>query len=271
MKFRRHKTSARHKPKGSRRQRQSSPPAIPKKSIASSAPDGEAKIVKKIKKKRVSKREDEGGNTPRQFLELMNRMNKPQTTKSKDAEPTATTTTTAAEAKKAALAEIKRESGESLADFTRRVNEALPIIRAKTGVPSAAAVRQAKRREKAEANGQKPLPKKKKKSDPVEENEDDGINYSDEEEEERAYLDFKSQRSRSPDPWKKIAKRNVPKFGEVADAPPVLNAPAKKLQNVPKSAGTAAQRMLLEAERETVIARYRAMNDRKMAKLASRS
>ncbi|KAJ8099685.1 hypothetical protein POJ06DRAFT_114724 [Lipomyces tetrasporus] len=290
MKFRRHKHSSR-KVKGSRRQRQHSPPVV-KKKLDAKAEDS-AKVGKP-KKKVSRKKEEVGGNTPRAFAELMSRLNGEKFAKDAAEETgqngevdkkgmdsearkkrTRLEATVAAEKKAESDAkkrdELKMQAGESFADFTRRVNEALPIVRARSGVPSKEAVRKMKKREIAEANGQAPLRVKKKKGTSAEEKEeednDDGEDYSDEEAEERRYMELKTKRSGSPDPWKKLSRAPPPKFGEIAAAPPVLIPPSKKLLNVPKKAGPLSQRLELEAERQQVIGKYRVMVERKQGKL----
>jgi hypothetical protein len=130
------------------------------------------------------------------------------------------------------------------------------------------AIRKMKKREIAEANGQKPLRSKHKKGAAADEEEyDDGIDYSDDEAEERRYMELKMKRSSSPDPWKRLSRPAPPKFGEIAAAPPVLKPPSKYLVNVPKKAGQLSERLALEAEREQVIGKYRAMVERNQRKL----
>ncbi|KAK9468621.1 hypothetical protein V1512DRAFT_257524 [Lipomyces arxii] len=293
MKFKRHKSSTK-KVKGSRRERQHSPPAVDKTKLRAHAPD-DAKVTKpkpKPKPKKPKRKEELGGNTPRAFMHLMNRIN-PTTShtsstlantddpaerkRRKLAAKKAATRAAAEQDKEKNAAQLRADltlrPGESAADFNRRVDEALPVIKARSGVPSAGAVRQAKKRAIAEANGQKPVLTKKQrkalnKDGMLGDDDDDGEDYSDEEAEERRYAELKNKRSNSPDPWKKLTRAPPPKFGEVADAPPMLKPPSKKLVNVPKkAAGSDAERMQLEAERENVIARYRAIADRKQIKL----
>ncbi|KAK9374512.1 uncharacterized protein V1513DRAFT_415615 [Lipomyces chichibuensis] len=292
MKFKRHKQSTR-KIRGSRR-RQHSPPLVDKKKLQARTEDG-AK-VSKPKKKLPRKKDEVGGNTPRAFAELMSRLNRGIVTKdaSEESEKDGNVSKkkegdskkekkkrllAVAAAEKKARSEVrKREElkmlpGESYADFTRRVDEALPVVRAKSGVPSMEAIRKMKKREIAEANGQKPLRSKRKKGAAAEEEEeednddDDGVDYSDNEAEERRYMELKTKRSSSPDPWKRLSRPAPPKFGEIAAAPPVLKVPSKKLVNVPKKAGSLSQRLALEAEREQVIGKYRAMVERNQRKL----
>ncbi|KAK9238609.1 hypothetical protein V1525DRAFT_400535 [Lipomyces kononenkoae] len=285
MKFRRHKQSTR-RIKGSRRQRQHSPPPVGNKKLQTISEDGVK--VSKPKKKQPRRKEDIGGNTPRAFAELMSRMNKEKDDKvpreadnddktgnrktgdfRKESKKRADVVSTAdkkATSEVTKSEELKILPGESFAEFTRRVNEALPIVRAKSGAPSMEAVRKMKKRQIAEANGQKPLlTKKQKRTAAAEEDDadDDGEDYSDEEAEERRYMELKTKRSNSPDPWKKLSRPPPPKFGEIAAAPPVLNLPSKKLVNVPKKAGPLSERLVLEAEREQVIGKYRAMVGRK--------
>ncbi|KAK9358727.1 hypothetical protein V1504DRAFT_460074 [Lipomyces starkeyi] len=286
MKFKRHKQSTR-KIRGSRR-RQHSPPLVDKEKLQARTEDG-AK-VSKPKKKLPRKKEELGGNTPRAFAELMSRLNRGIVAKgaSEESEKDGNVRkkkegdsknekkrleAIAAAEKKARSEARKREDlkmlpNESFADFTRRVNEALPVVRAKSGAPSMEAVRKMKKREIAEANGQKPLRSKHKKGAAADEEEyDDGIDYSDDEAEERRYMELKTKRSSSPDPWKRLSRPAPPKFGEIAAAPPVLKPPSKKLVNVPKKAGQLSERLALEAEREQVIGKYRAMVERNQRKL----
>ncbi|KAK9354141.1 hypothetical protein V1505DRAFT_359621 [Lipomyces doorenjongii] len=286
MKFKRHKQSTR-KIRGSRR-RQHSPPLIDKEKLQARTEDG-AK-VSKPKKKLPRKKEEVGGNTPRAFAELMSRLNKGIDAKGaleesekdgnvrkKQGDPKKEKKrleAVAAAEKKARsgarkLEELKMLPGESFPDFTRRVNEALPVVRAKSGAPSMEAIRKMKKREIAEANGQKPLRSKHKKGTAAEaeEDDDDGVDYSDDEAEERRYMELKTKRSSSPDPWKRLSRPAPPKFGEIAAAPPVLKPPSKKLMNVPKKAGPLSERLVLEAEREQVIGKYRAMVERNQRKL----
>ncbi|KAK9483864.1 hypothetical protein V1527DRAFT_471782 [Lipomyces starkeyi] len=286
MKFKRHKQSTR-KIRGSRR-RQHSPPLVDKEKLQARTEDG-AK-VSKPKKKLPRKKEELGGNTPRAFAELMSRLNtgivakgaseesekdgNVRKKKESDSKNEKKRLQAIAAAEKKARSEArKREDlkmlpNESYADFTRRVNEALPVVRAKSGAPSMEAIRKMKKREIAEANGQKPLRSKHKKGAAADEEEyDDGIDYSDDEAEERRYMELKTKRSSSPDPWKRLSRPAPPKFGEIAAAPPVLKPPSKKLVNVPKKAGQLPERLALEAERERVIGKYRAMVERNQRKL----
>ncbi|KAK7203157.1 hypothetical protein BZA70DRAFT_284000 [Myxozyma melibiosi] len=265
------------------------------KSTAGSGSGAAGRISKpKPKAKKKRKREEVGGNTPRDFLMLMSRMGKSTTattatTNNSSEKKPQLTDAEKKELKKQRLEKKKREEserrekdrakeaherrkqfkmlpGETFSEFSRRVDDALPVIKAKSGVPSAAAVRRLKKQEIAEKNGQKPVRRKTKKGDPEEVLTDDGEDYSDEEKEEQRYQDLKNKRSSSPDPWLKLRKSNLPKFGEVAEAPPVLKVPSKKLLSVPKKAGSLAERLVLEAEREMVIGKYRAMVERKQWK-----
>ncbi|KAK9385590.1 hypothetical protein V1515DRAFT_574206 [Lipomyces mesembrius] len=280
MKFKRHKQSTR-KIRGSRR-RQHSPPPVDKEKLRARTEDG-AK-VSKPKKKLPRKKEEVGGNTPRAFAELMSRLNKGIDAKGaseesekdgnvrKKKEQKRLEAVAAAEKKARSearkLEKLKILPGESFADFTRRVNEALPVVRAKSGAPSMEAIRKMKKREIAEANGQKPLRSKHKKGTVAEaDDDDDGVDYSDDEAEERRYMELKTKRSSSPDPWKRLSRPAPPKFGEIAAAPPVLKPPSKTLVNVPKKAGPLSERLALEAEREQVIGKYRAMVERNQRKL----
>ncbi|KAK9458514.1 uncharacterized protein V1516DRAFT_682623 [Lipomyces oligophaga] len=288
-------------PKGPRRFRQHSPPVLgnkheirEKKKLSAGngtqiGNDLENKnenkaLVRYSAKARVKKsrkkKEAIGGDTPRAFVELMDRMNGKRThitamssqqleksEKSSKIEQKQKQRQEAIEKAQEHGEPLKIRPDESLFEFSRRVDTALPMVKGKTGVPSSEAIRRLKKRAKAEANGQKFITRKSK-SNSNDVLTDDGEDYSDEEKEEQRYQDLKSRRSGSPDPWLKVkGTLSKPKFGEVADGPPVLNPPSKKLLSVPKTAGTLAQRMVLEAERNMIIAKYRAMQERKLAKV----
>ncbi|KAK9452378.1 uncharacterized protein V1518DRAFT_425325 [Limtongia smithiae] len=249
--------------------------------------------IKQRKKVGKSMDDTKGGTTPRAFLHVLQRMGVPVPAQQagdavnggandNDTKKRTSSATESAESKKKtpmkqqtkaaaeAAAKLEREKqlrslsiqpGESFAEFSRRVDTQLPVIRARSGVPSAAAVRQQRKREKAIANGQV-FPSKSKGND-ADVDADGSVDYSDDEAEERRYQELKSKRSRSPDPWKKLTRPPPPAFGEIAEAPPVLSAPTKKTINVPKASGTLAERMVLEAERERVINRYRGIVDKR--------
>ncbi|KAK9455069.1 hypothetical protein V1511DRAFT_329726 [Dipodascopsis uninucleata] len=295
MKFKRHKMSPRHKTQGSRGR----PKSLAKAGDKTAKPTTEEQINEAfakrsalLKKKSLKKRKKEelGGDTPREFLQLMSRMDTKGKSKVDESDKSQESSDKIENKKDrkqknvqqkaikkvqklSSTVDLKIRPGESMTDFNRRVNEAIPIIRAKTGVPSAGAVRRAEKRERAIVNGAK-LPsllskKSQTTTNPGDTDIDDAtaerlLGFEDEEDEERTYLEFKSKRSRSPDPWKSLSRPPAPKFGEVAEAPPQLKALTKKLPNVPKSAGSIAQRMILESERDRVIAEYRAKQKRKM-------
>lgn len=165
-----------------------------------------------------------------------------------------------ADEKEEATKNLKMEPGESWTDFNRRVNEALPLVHAK-------------RAKVKEIEGLDPKGKKGNKNTKGKKGNDQGADELEDEEEEDIDSQGRlrsakrgSKRDRSPDPWAHLEKKKQkPKFGEVADAPPDLKLPAKFLNNIPKSAGSMAKRYMLEQERERFIEGYRALLEKKKA------
>ncbi|CAN6596393.1 hypothetical protein TRVA0_001S02696 [Trichomonascus vanleenenianus] len=197
--------------------------------------------------------EEEGGNTPKEFLHLMNKLNKKTTNETKkndkDKErgrkPTKKTTTQNSETN------LKIQPGERMSDFVRRVDQALPLIKARSGSPSRLEKRKIKQRRKAERQA-------------MERKRALGITSEDEEEEQEAKK--KAKRDPSPDMWAHLETKPRPKFNEVADRPPDLRANTKKLINVPKTAGSLAKRELLADERQKIIDGYRKLMEEKRGK-----
>lgn len=200
-----------------------------------------------------------GGKTPKEFQRLLSMAQNPGKNKKKDtpAETQRGRTKNTQKTKSAESTNTKSQPGplkimpgEKMAEFARRVDEAMPLPRARTGSPSRSDKKKAKKREKAakaEAEA-----KKKAGSD------------DDEEEEEDEATRVLSKREPSPDPWAHLeVKKEKPKFGEVADRPPELNLPSKLLPNVPKSAGSMARREMLEEERKRFIEGYRKLMEQK--------
>lgn len=172
--------------------------------------------------------------------------------------------------------ELTIRPGESMAEFSRRVNDALPLARPKsekqilkeTGID-------------LQALTKKKGDKKKKQKKEATEKADDAVNEEDDDEE--LQLDNngrplnqhssvlsgstkKSRRDKSPDdPWLEFEqkKRKQPKFGDVVDRPPDLKLPTKLLNNVPKAAGSMAKRHMLSQERERFIEKYREYVEKK--------
>lgn len=149
---------------------------------------------------------------------------------------------------------LQMKPGESWTDFNRRVEEALPNAKPRKAENAKEMSRLDKKNVKKQQNRVLQNEMDYKKQDEAEE-EGDGMD------EKRLKNDLffpKKQRDKSPDPWAVLdKKKKKPKFGEVADAPPVLNLPRKLLPNVPKSAGDKTRRLILEAERQKVIDEYR--------------
>lgn len=138
---------------------------------------------------------------------------------------------------------LERKRGESMADFSRRVDQAIPLPRAR-GVESRKTAKNAKKNRKTAENlraeyHQKWEAKKRRLEDADDANDDLSVEDDGE------------------DIWASVnAKSKKPKFGEVADRPPELPR-LKQLNNVPKSAGSLYRREMLESERQRVIDTYR--------------
>ncbi|KAG5361529.1 hypothetical protein CJU90_2912 [Yarrowia sp. C11] len=149
---------------------------------------------------------------------------------------------------------LQMKPGESWADFSRRVDEALPNAKPRRSENAKELSKLDKKNIQKQKNRVLQNEMDYKKEDEAAE-EGDGLD------EKRLKNDLffpKKQRDKSPDPWAVLEKKNKKaKFGEVADAPPVLNLPRKLLPNVPKSSGDNARRLILEAERQKVIDEYR--------------
>lgn len=159
-----------------------------------------------------------------------------------------------------AASNLKIEQGESLFDFNKRVNEALPLIKAKGGEIKRGQLKKMKAKEKAEKQRQEELQKRRDRGE-FSDNDDD------ENDRDREARKSGKKRDVSPDPWAALeAKRTKPKFGDVVDAPPDLRLPKKLLKNVPKSAGSMARRAMLEDERDRVINSYRRLKEEKVKK-----
>lgn len=222
--------------------------------------DPDAVRTKKKKKTvnpRIEEEEKLGGKTPKEFQRLLNMSKKePAKAQSNDSErgrkkqkkPNDKKQDGDAGSSKAE--ELKIQPGEKMADFVRRVDQALPLVKARSGSPSRADKKRQKQREKALRQAEQR--RKEKGTD-------------DEEEEMLQQQEQKlSKRSPSPDPWAHLEARNVkPKFNEVASKPPELKAPTKLMKNVPKAAGSMARRDMLEKERNRFIERYRALMENK--------
>ncbi|KAG5358284.1 hypothetical protein CJU89_4795 [Yarrowia sp. B02] len=154
---------------------------------------------------------------------------------------------------------LQMKPGESWADFSRRVDEALPNAKARKSQNAKELTKLDKKNIQKQKNRVLQNEMDYKKQD-EEAEEGDGLD------EKRLKNDLffpKKVRDKSPDPWAVLEKKNKKaKFGEVADAPPVLNLPRKLLPNVPKASGDNARRLILEAERQKVIDEYRKISRR---------
>lgn len=154
---------------------------------------------------------------------------------------------------------LQMKPGENWTDFSRRVDAALPDAKPRKSETAADLSKLDKKRMKKQANRVLQNQQDYKKEDEAAE-EGDGMDMK----RERNELFFpRKSRDKSPDPWSVLdKKKKKPKFGDVVDAPPQLTLPRKLLPNVPKSAGDAARRLILESERQMVIDEYRKMSRR---------
>lgn len=161
--------------------------------------------------------------------------------------------------KEEVLKSLKMEPGESWTDFNRRVNEALPLVHAKKAK---------KNIDGLDLKGNKKGKNGQQKDDEEQEFEGEVAEQEDEiDSQGRLKNPHKKngrKRERSPDPWAHLEKKKEkPKFGEVADAPPDLRLPSKLLSSIPKNAGSMAKRYMLQQEREKFIEGYRALMESK--------
>lgn len=158
--------------------------------------------------------------------------------------------------------DLKIKPGESMADFSRRVNQALPVGRGKSDSgPSRAALKAQKKRARLEKELEAARQRKLERG---EIDDDDGEEDADVRWSQRGTTKKNGKRETSPDPWARLQKP-APKFGDVVDRPPELNLSGKILNNVPKSAGSLAKRHMLQSERQKVIDGYRALMEKKRA------
>ena len=183
---------------------------------------------------------------------------------------------TVAEQKKC-NADLKIQPGESLREFGRRVDQAIPVFfpRGDGRVREKKKVKESVRDEEEDSN--------------VEPEEGEEINSDDDDEEkdmlQQANEGFEAARRKrgkrrldSPDLWADLEKkRDQIKFGEVAAAPPALKKPkallylggkaaaAVDVDGVPKSAGSLAKREKLAGQRRNIIEEYRKIMAEKRA------
>lgn len=168
----------------------------------------------------------------------------------------------------ATTSDLKIKPGESMGDFSRRVNDALPMGRAKSGGPSRGALRTAKKRARMEAEVAAARQKRIERGEDNGGDDDDPDGNDIETSGNAKWNDRGTKRNKSgkrevsPDPWGHL-KKPAPKFGDVVDRPPELKLSAKMLSNVPKAAGSMAKRFMLQDERQKVIDGYRALMESK--------
>lgn len=181
---------------------------------------------------RKSAKGDVEDDTPRGFkrlMELKQRIDAPRVKKAKPAPQQ--------------RASLERRKGESMSDFSRRVDAAIPLPTVK-GIDSGKTLRNAKKhKKKAEnlrAEYKQKLEAKQRALEERQAGNEDHLFPDDDE-----------------DVWAGVnARAKAPKFGDVADRPPVLFKP-KPNWNVPKSIGSESRRKSLEAERQKIIDFYR--------------
>lgn len=152
-----------------------------------------------------------------------------------------------------AAEELKIQPGESLREFNRRVDASLPV--------QIKLAREPRKPKKVE-----PVVEKKKEEGDYDDGEDDSGGKR------RRGKNKGGGRGASPDPWAGLAaRREAPRFGDVAHAPPSLARPKAVLHSrgivdvdgVPKSAGSLAKREGLAVERKGVVEAYRKMMEGK--------
>jgi len=180
--------------------------------------------------------------------------------------------------KKFAKEELKIKPGESMGEFSRRVDAAIPVHFPKGD--GASRGKQVISRKKKEGKRNQ----KEDGDDNVEPEEGEEIHSDDAEVDEglRAAMEEIDKvkrrakgrkRGESPDPWAELtAKREAPKFGEVVAAPPSLKKPrpllktrgaAVDVDGVPRAAGSLAKREELAGERRSIVEAYRKLMEGK--------
>ncbi|KAI5820460.1 hypothetical protein BZA77DRAFT_341153 [Pyronema omphalodes] len=229
--------------------------------------------TKERKRKSRKRRWEQEDDTPKAFVRLMKGParngldNGDSGNKKKKAK-----TIAAEEAEKERKAELKIQPGESLREFGKRVDAAIPVVFPR-------------------GDGSKPLKEKKKKEkkqkeevDPTVEPEEGEEVHSDDDDELKEQLreaeaNFQAaKRVRNggrakdeEDIWAGLEKkREKIAFGDVAHAPPVLKKPKALLyvggskalvdvEGIPRKSGSLAKREELAGERRNLIEQYREM------------
>lgn len=190
------------------------------------------------KSKTKQKDADHNDDTPRSFKRVMDyrsRMANPRNQPGKE------------KSLKQDLPKIK--PGESLKEFSRRINDTIAVPKSR-GVSSKSAEKVAKR-QRLKANNLRAEYQQKwdAKRNKLEETE--------------AGTDMWMPEKDDEDPWAALnSRKEQVKFGDVADRPPELPR-LKANKGVPRSAGSLARRELLEEERRRVISKYREMKEKK--------
>lgn len=198
---------------------------------------------------RKPRQKKETDDTPRQFKRMMEMQQRLTAKTQKPASRPAPKPKPAAPTSKQgptplrSMPKLERQKGESMRDFSRRVDQAIPLPKAR-GVESRKTARNAQKHKATAENlraeyHQRWEAKRRRQEELDDENE--SLTVEDDGE----------------DIWARVnAKAKKPKFGEVADRPPELPR-LKQLSSVPKAAGSQARREMLEAERQKVIDQYR--------------
>ena len=156
-------------------------------------------------------------------------------------------------------------------DFTRRVDAAIPVKFPKG--EGKLKLEEKKRKKKEEQAAKEAENVKSDADDSLSEDEDPEEDIWKEVNEARGKKKT-GKRGESPDPWAELEKkRAAPKFGEVADAPPVLKRPREvfkmytgagvNVEGIPKNAGSLMKREELAGERRNIVDAYRRMMEEK--------
>ena len=183
-----------------------------------------------------------------------------------------------AEAAAPARPELKINPGESLREFGRRVDVAIPVH-----FPKGDGAARERRKKKAKKEAVAEYDSNVEPSDGEEIHSDDDDEHKDQQRQARENFEMAKRRKGrkrgdSPDPWAVLEKKrgNV-SFGGTAPPPPTLKKPRALLyiagskstvdvDSVPKSAGSLAKREGLAGERRSIVEAYRKlMSERRVA------
>lgn len=215
-------------------------------------------IKKALRKQKKSGRKEDLDDTPRSFKRLMEMQQKIMQRESRNSDtprksrtPKSSSPSGTSPLKLASKVEpksvpteapkLERRSGESMREFSVRVDQAIPLPKAR-GTDNRKTIRNAKKHKiKAENLRAEYRQRWEAKKRRAEEQDMDNDEIEDDGE----------------DIWASVnAKAKQPKFGETADRPPEL-PPMNVKSSIPKSVGSLARREMLEEERARFIELYR--------------